>query len=176
LAFLGMAIYAYSMLRRSGFSHPNTLALHWTIGSTVFSAFGAGILGFAHTWPQVNQWTHGTHITTMHGHMAFFGAYAMINLAITYALPGLRAQHEDAKLWVAAFWLMVSGMFGMTMALDRGLTQTISSASSAWISETQEIQVHSAWLASRSCSRSAWSPSSGTSPPRDLRGPLQAKA
>ena len=90
LAFLAMTAYAYSILRRSGLSHPNTLALHWTIGSAIFSTLGAGILGLAHTWPQVNRWTHGTHITTMHGHMAFFGAYAMITLGmITYALPEL---------------------------------------------------------------------------------------
>ncbi len=50
-----MAIYAYSAIRRSGLSHPNGLALHWTIGSAVFSAFGAGILGLAHTWPSVNK-------------------------------------------------------------------------------------------------------------------------
>jgi nitric oxide reductase subunit B len=62
-------------MRRSGLAHPNRLALHWTIGSAVFSALGAGILGLAHTWPSVNKWTHGTKITAMHGHMAFFGAY-----------------------------------------------------------------------------------------------------
>ena len=58
-----MAIYAYSAIRRSGLAHPNTLALHWTIGSAIFSALGAGLLGLAHTWPSVNKWTHGTLIT-----------------------------------------------------------------------------------------------------------------
>ena len=155
LAFLGMAIYAYSMLRRSGFSHPNTLALHWTIGSTVFSAFGAGILGFAHTWPQVNQWTHGTHITTMHGHMAFFGAYAMINLGmISYALPALtgRDERESAtRLGVAGFWLMVGGMFGMTMALAAaGIVQTTLERilGFGYLETQQKLQVHYLmWLA-----------------------------
>ena len=63
LAFLGMAVYAYYAIRRSGLAHPNTLALHWTLGSAIFSALGAGILGLAHTWPSVNKWTHGTLIT-----------------------------------------------------------------------------------------------------------------
>ena len=40
LAFLAMAIYAYSAIRRSGIAHPNRLALHWTIGSTIFSGTG----------------------------------------------------------------------------------------------------------------------------------------
>ena len=129
LSFLGMAMYAYSAMRRSGLSHPNRMALHWTIGSAIFSALGAGILGLAHTWPSVNKWTHGTLITPMHGHMAFFGAYVMIVLGmITYALPGLTGRAEDSRetsagLW--AFWLQVAGMFGMTMAFaTAGITQT----------------------------------------------------
>jgi nitric oxide reductase subunit B len=149
LAFLGMAVYAYTMFGRSGLGHPNSLALHWTLGATVFSAIGAGILGFAHTWPQVNQWTHGTHITTMHGHMAFFGAYAMIVLAmITYALPSLTGASEadrQTRLGVCAFWLMVGGMFGMTMALAAaGITQTyLERILGLGFLETQrKIQVH----------------------------------
>jgi nitric oxide reductase subunit B len=149
LAFLGMAMYAYTILRRSGRSHPNSIALHWTIGSAIFSAIGAGILGFAHTWPMVNQWTHGTHITTMHGHMAFFGAYAMIVLAmISYALPGLTARSDEShqtRLGVAAFWLMVAGMFGMTMALAAaGITQTYLERilGIGYLDTQQKIQVH----------------------------------
>jgi nitric oxide reductase subunit B len=74
LVFVAMSAYAYQAIRRSGLSHPNTLALHWTMGSALFSALGAGLLGLAHTWPSVNRWTHGTQITPMHGHSAFFGA------------------------------------------------------------------------------------------------------
>src|SRR6478735_1142754 len=128
LSFFGMAVYAYSALRRSGLSHPNRLALHWTIGSAVYSAFGAGILGLAHTWPAVNKWTHGTLITAMHGHMAFFGAYVMIVLAmITFAMPGLTGRDEEksSALGMWAFWLQVIGMLGMTMAFAAaGIVQT----------------------------------------------------
>ena len=84
LALVGMAIYAYSAMRRSGMSHPNTLALHSTLGSAVFTLFGAGLLGLAHTFPDVNKWTHGTLITAMHGHAAFYGAYAMITVSYTH--------------------------------------------------------------------------------------------
>lgn len=129
LSFLGMAIYAYMAIRRSGIAHPNRLAVHWTIGSAIFSALGAGLLGLAHTWPAVNRWTHGTMITPMHGHMAFFGAYVMIVLAmVTYAAPGLFGHEPEqretpAGLW--AFWLQVGGMFGMTMAFAAaGIGQT----------------------------------------------------
>jgi nitric oxide reductase subunit B len=120
LVFVAMSAYAYQAMRRSGLAHPNTLAVHWTIGSALFSALGAGLLGLAHTWPAVNRWTHGTLITPMHGHSAFFGAYVMIVLAvITYAMPPLMGHPEsqrESKTGLWAFWLQVGGMFGMTMA------------------------------------------------------------
>lgn len=148
-AFLAMAMYAYYAIRRSGISHPNTMALHWTIGSAVFSALGAGVLGLAHTWPAVNKWTHGTHITSMHAHMAFFGAYVMIVLGmITYALPGLTGRGDDSRETAAgswAFWLQIAGMFGMTMAFAAaGVTQTyLERILSIGFLETQaKLQVH----------------------------------
>ena len=128
LALFGMAIYAYSAMRRSGFAHPNKLAIHWTVGSALYTAFGAGLLGLAHTWPAVNKWTHGTLITPMHGHSAFFGAYVMINLAIiTYAIPHFSARNtpRESTLGYWAFWLMTVGMFGMTLAFaTAGIAQT----------------------------------------------------
>lgn len=129
LALFVMMAYAYRAMRRSGLQHPNSLALHWTVGSAVFTAFGAGLLGLAHTWPAVNKWTHGTMITPMHGHSAFFGAYVMINLAIiTFALPALTDRGEDSRgstLGYTAFWLQIAGMLGMTMAFaTAGITQT----------------------------------------------------
>lgn len=149
LAIFGMAIYAYSAMRRSGFAHPNKLAIHWTIGSAVFTAFGAGLLGFAHTWPSVNKWTHGTLITAMHGHSAFFGAYVMINLAlITYAMPHFTGRANDARestvgYW--AFWLMVIGMFGMTLAYaTAGIAQVYLERimGVGYLDTQQKIQVH----------------------------------
>ena len=119
LALIGMAVYAYSAMRRSGLAHPNTLALHWTIGSAVFTLFGAGLLGLAHTFPDVNKWTHGTLITAMHGHAAFYGAYAMIVLAmITFALPSMAPGYSErgSSLGYWSFWLQLSGMFGMTLS------------------------------------------------------------
>jgi nitric oxide reductase subunit B len=118
-ALVAMAMYAYYAMRRSGLAHPNTLAVHWTLGSAVFTLFGAGLLGLAHTWPSVNKWTHGTLITAMHGHAAFFGAYVMIVLAvITYAMPYLSRHRPERGTAIGyfAFWLQMAGMFGMTLA------------------------------------------------------------
>lgn len=121
LPFIALAIMAYMGLHRMERAPRNKVALHWTVGSALVSAIGAGLLGLAHTWPAVNKWTHGTLITPMHGHLAFFGAYAMIVIAmISYTLPYISG-NEDAEertgglaLW--AFWLQVGGMTGMTMA------------------------------------------------------------
>ncbi|MEO5733302.1 MAG: cbb3-type cytochrome c oxidase subunit I [Rubrivivax sp.] len=118
VALVGMAVYAYSAIRRSGLMHPNKLALHWTVGSAVFTLFGAGLLGLAHTFPAVNKWTHGTLITAMHGHAAFYGAYAMITMAmITYAMPAMTRRPEaGTAIGYWSFWMQIVGMFGMTLS------------------------------------------------------------
>lgn len=126
VAFLGMAIYAIAMARRGGANHPHKVALNWTIGCAIMSFVGAGFLGFAHTLPQVNMYTHGTLVTAMHGHMAFWGAYAMINFAvILYALPQLTGRKLfDSPVDHWAFWCANVGMVAMTLAFAvAGVTQ-----------------------------------------------------
>jgi nitric oxide reductase subunit B len=118
LAFLGMALFTVVMARRGGKKTEHRVALFWTIGCGVMSCVGAGFLGFAHTIPQVNIWTHGTLVTAMHGHLAFWGAYAMIVLAvIAYTLPqmtGRDAFKAPAAEW--SFWCANVGMIAMTGA------------------------------------------------------------
>lgn len=126
LAFLGMAIYALAMAKRGERKHPNRIALTWSLGCAVMSFVGAGFLGMAHTLPQVNMYTHGTLVTAMHGHLAFWGAYAMIVLAmIAYALPLMTGRKLwDTPLASWAFWTSNIGMLGMTGALAvAGITQ-----------------------------------------------------
>lgn len=126
LAFLGMAIFALAMARKGGRKHPNKIALWWTIGCAVLSFVGAGFLGMAHTLPQVNIWTHGTLVTAMHGHLAFWGAYAMIVFAmIMYAMPRMTGRKLYSG-WISewAFILSNSGMLAMTGAFAvAGITQ-----------------------------------------------------
>jgi len=84
---------------------------------------GAGVWGFLHTLAPVNFYTHGTQLTAAHGHLSFFGAYAMIAMTITsYAMPIMRGRPNGNSLkaqkvekW--GFWLMVIGMLGITLAL-----------------------------------------------------------
>ncbi len=118
LAFLAMTLWALNMYRKGEKKHPNKMAVYWTLGAAIVSFLGAGVLGLAHTLPQTNLYTHGTLVTAMHGHLAFWGAYAMIVLAIiTYALPNLTGRklynHARGRL---AFWLSNVGMLIMVSA------------------------------------------------------------
>ena len=118
LAFLAMALFAVNMYRKGEKKHPNKLALYWTLGAAIVSFVGAGLLGFAHTLPQTNLYTHGTLVTAMHGHLAFWGAYAMIVMAIiSYSLPNMTGRKlYDSSRGRMAFWLSNIGMIGMTVA------------------------------------------------------------
>ncbi|MFO0610714.1 MAG: cbb3-type cytochrome c oxidase subunit I [Polyangiales bacterium] len=147
VAFLGMAIYGITMARKGGRNHPNRTALQWTVGCSVMSFVGAGFLGFAHTLPQVNLYTHGTLVTAMHGHMAFWGAYAMIVLGIvTYALPNLTGRRlHDAPSAQLAFWTSNVGMIAMTLAFGvAGVSQVYLErrVGMDFIVVQKEIEVH----------------------------------
>lgn len=147
LAFLGMAIYGISMAKKGGRSPENKTALSWTVGCSVMSFVGAGFLGFAHTLPQVNMYTHGTLVTAMHGHMAFWGAYAMLVLAIiTYAMPLLTGRKlSETKINIFAFWTTNIGMVFMTLAFAvAGIAQVYLERKMGldFLTVQKEVEVH----------------------------------
>ena len=156
LAFLGMALYAVAMARAGGMRHPNRIALFWTVGCGVMSFVGAGFLGFAHTLPQVNLWTHGTMITAMHGHMAFWGAYVMVVLAmIAYAMPQMTGRKRFDH-WAAewAFWVSNIGMIGMTGAFAvAGISQVYleRKVGMDFLAVQEAIEVHFLGLVLAAC-------------------------
>lgn len=117
--FFAMVVFTFSMVWRGRRDHPNKAAMLWSLGCTVGAFFGAGVWGFMHTLHGVNFYSHGTQITAAHGHLAFFGAYVMVNLAIiSYAMPYLRGRqpyNQVLNMW--SFWIMTSGMFFMTIVL-----------------------------------------------------------
>ncbi|MBP9674426.1 MAG: cbb3-type cytochrome c oxidase subunit I [Bacteriovoracaceae bacterium] len=147
IAFLGMAIYAIAMAKKGGRNPDNKMALHWTIGCSVISFVGAGFLGFAHTLPQVNMYTHGTLVTAMHGHLAFWGAYAMLVLAlITYTMPIMTGRKiQDSAMNVFAFWTSNIGMVAMTVAFGvAGVAQVYLERKLGldFLSVQKQIEVH----------------------------------
>ena len=156
LAFLGMALYGVTMARRGGKQPENRVAMHWTIGCGIISFVGAGLLGFAHTVPSVNIWTHGTLVTAMHGHLAFWGAYAMIVFAvIAYAMPQMTGR-KLYKGWVSewVFWIANIGMLFMTGAFAvAGISQVYLErrVGMDFLVVQEAIEVHFAMLALAAC-------------------------
>lgn len=125
--FFGMMAFAFVMVWKGRRDHPNKAALLWSLGCATLAFFGAGVWGFLHTLHGVNYYTHGTQITAAHGHLAFFGAYVSLNLAImSYAMPILKNRDPyNQVLNMVSFWLMSSGMVFMTFVLTfAGTVQT----------------------------------------------------
>ncbi|MHB9100395.1 MAG: cbb3-type cytochrome c oxidase subunit I [Sulfuricella sp.] len=102
-------------------NHP---AMGWLIAQAFGNFFGAGVWGFMHTLPQINLYTHGTQWSASHGHLAFFGAYATINIAFFYIVM----QKLRGNVWMSgntpgnwkwkwSLGLLNMGMLGMTMGM-----------------------------------------------------------
>ncbi|MFO1163442.1 MAG: cbb3-type cytochrome c oxidase subunit I [Reyranellaceae bacterium] len=125
--FFALVVWAFYLAYRGGREHANKAALLWSLGCPVVAFFGAGVWGFMHTLSSVNYYSHGTQVTAAHGHLAFYGAYVMLNLAIiTYAMPslrGLQPYNQQLNMW--SFWIMTSAMAFMTFTLTfAGVIQT----------------------------------------------------
>lgn len=121
--FFMMTVFAFTMVNRRRRQHPNRAATLWALGCSVMAFLGAGVWGFLHTLSPVNYYTHGSQLTAAHGHMAFYGAYAMIVLAIiSYAMPILNGRkeansHRSQVIEMWGFWLMTVSMVLITLAL-----------------------------------------------------------
>ncbi|QFQ86234.1 nitric-oxide reductase large subunit [Paracoccus kondratievae] len=125
--FFAMMSFAFVMVWKGRRDHPNKAALLWSLGCTVLAFFGAGVWGFLHTLHGVNYYTHGTQITAAHGHLAFYGAYVCLVLAlVSYTMPVLKGRDPyNQVLNMASFWLMSAGMVFMTVTLTfAGTVQT----------------------------------------------------
>lgn len=130
IPFFMLTVFAFNMVNKRRREHPNKAATLWALGTGVMAFLGAGVWGFLHTLAPVNYYTHGTQITAAHGHMAFYGAYAMVVLTIiSYAMPLLRGRAANSnkaqvcEMW--AFWLMTIAMVFITLFLTgAGILQT----------------------------------------------------
>ncbi len=120
--FFMMTLFAFNMVQRRKREHPNQAAVLWAVGTAVMGFLGAGLWGFIHTLSPVNYYTHGSQVTAAHGHLAFYGAYVLVVIAmISYAMPILRGREANPKraqsveMW--SFWIMTIGMAVMVLAL-----------------------------------------------------------
>lgn len=103
--------------------------------SVVLTLVGAGILGLGQTFSFVNYSTHGSQVTTSHGHLAFYGAFVLLLLAVFYVLipkfKGITAFSE--KRGYVALWIMNISMWIMTaLFLVAGIIQTCLERVAGW--------------------------------------------
>ena len=123
IPFFMMVMFAFRMVKQRRHQHGNQVATLWALGTAVMAFLGAGVWGFIHTLAPVNYYTHGSQITAAHGHLAFFGAYAMVVMCIiSYTMPIMRGRPQGntlaaQKLETFAFWAMCISMLGITLAL-----------------------------------------------------------
>lgn len=124
IPLVAMVVHAVYDSGERSFKNLNHPAMAWLIVHAFGNFFGAGVWGFMHTLPQINLYTHGTQWSASHGHLAFFGAYATINIAFFY----IAIQHWRGNVWMGAglanAWrwkwalgLLNFGVLGMTIAL-----------------------------------------------------------
>ncbi|MDP1607424.1 MAG: cbb3-type cytochrome c oxidase subunit I [Rhodocyclaceae bacterium] len=122
IPFFAMTVFAFNMVNRRRREHPNKVAVLWALGTAVMAFLGAGVWGFLHTLAPVNYYTHGSQITAAHGHLAFYGAYVMVVIAIiSYAMPILRGRAANSQraqvLEMWSFWIMTVSMVFITLFL-----------------------------------------------------------
>ncbi|MBK1684019.1 cbb3-type cytochrome c oxidase subunit I [Rhodoferax fermentans] len=122
IPFFMMTVFAFNMVQRRRRDHVNQAALLWAVGCSVVGFLGAGLWGFMHTLSAINYYTHGSQITAAHGHLAFYGAYVLVVIAmISYAMPTLRGfeannrRAQAFEMW--SFWIMSISMGLMVLAL-----------------------------------------------------------
>lgn len=156
--FFMMVVFAFRMVNERKHEHGNKIATKWALGTSVMAFLGAGIWGFIHTLAPVNYFTHGSQITAAHGHLAFFGAYAMIVMTIiSYSMPIMRGRPQGnpasaQKLEGFAFWTMCLSMIGITLALTAAgawqiILQRLPEASDAMgFMDTQDKLAPIFWL------------------------------
>ena len=124
IPLVAMVVHSVYDAGTHAFKNSNHPAMAWIIAHAFGNFFGAGVWGFMHTLPQINLYTHGTQWSASHGHLAFFGAYATINIAFFYlAIQKWRgnvwmgADLPNPWRWKWALGLLNAGVVGMTIAL-----------------------------------------------------------
>jgi len=110
---------ASKSVKRQNMKTTNDLTFKYLWATVFWNLVGAGILGFIMTWPSINQYTHGTEMVSLHGHLALFGTYGFLTLTLFYfILPQWqRTKNLSMKKGNIAFWLLNSGLALMGISL-----------------------------------------------------------
>lgn len=80
--------------------------------SMFYHIFGAGLLGFLMAIPGVNKYIHGTYITSAHSHLAVFGVFGFLVLALGYYIF-----FSEIVLDKQSYWFSWLGLFCLNAGL-----------------------------------------------------------
>lgn len=110
---------AFRTTRELKHEYKHHVATYFIVAQALLNFVGAGLWGIIHTLPVINRWTHGTQITTAHGHMAFFGAYVLLILSMIYTtlpeIKGVKTFNQNRGL--VAFWVMTISMVFIVLTI-----------------------------------------------------------
>ncbi len=90
------------------------------IGSSMYyHIFGAGLLGFLMAIPAINKYIHGTYITSAHSHLAVFGVFGFLVLALCYYIFFSEIVLDKTSYWFSWIGLLLlnGGLLTMSVAL-----------------------------------------------------------
>jgi nitric oxide reductase subunit B len=105
----------YKSIRAEGGEFPYRWPLYFITASSVWNFVGAGMSGFVINLPIINYYEHATYLTSNHGHIALFGVYGMLAIAlILFSWRGLVAsEYWNDGILKLSFWGLNGGLFLM---------------------------------------------------------------
>ncbi|MGE5577969.1 MAG: cbb3-type cytochrome c oxidase subunit I [Syntrophothermus sp.] len=97
----------------------NNVAFKFLWAAAIWNLVGAGLLGAVTTIPQINVYTHGTYLVSSHAHLALFGTYGSLALAVIYfvLVQWQKLEMLSIRAGEIAFWLINTGLAIMAAAL-----------------------------------------------------------
>lgn len=116
---LYIAYAGYKNIKLSGLGAGTRLALGFVISSIFYHITGAAIMGMIISIPRINQYSHGTYLTSAHSHLALFGAIGMLVLGgCTYVFAKkVQFSKSESKAGWLGLIIINAGLVLMSTAL-----------------------------------------------------------
>ncbi|MEK7627770.1 MAG: cbb3-type cytochrome c oxidase subunit I [Patescibacteria group bacterium] len=116
---IGEAIWNRRVIKKAGKNFPFALVFCMMSGVALWNFFGAGVLGAIINVPWTNYYSHGTFLTSTHGHGAMFGVFGLF--ALTLMVFCLQISGKGKLFLKSIFNLsfagLMFGLFGMVAIL-----------------------------------------------------------
>lgn len=116
---LYIAYAGYKSIKLPRLGAGTRLAMGFFISSIFYHIIGAAVMGMIISIPWVNQYAHGTYLTSAHSHLALFGAIGMLVLGgCTYVFAKkVRFSKSESKAGWLGLIIINAGLLLMSAAL-----------------------------------------------------------